>query len=97
MRLVPRQLLHLDSPRGRRIIRIAGIAREWFLLKLSGVALRLGHRVLVAGARAFWAGAIGKAGLRNVLRISSRLDRVGMRLMRQSIRRRRAESRDRYW
>jgi len=97
MRLFPPRVLHLFLWRGNQILRIARVAREWFFLKLSGMAPRLGHRVLVTGAKAFWAGLIGKAGLRAVLVISLRLDRIGMRLMRQSIHRRRAESRDRYW
>lgn len=70
------------------ITRRAAMAREWALLQLSRQAFLLGHRVLVVGAKAYWAGIVGRRGLRWVLRMSWRLDLLGMRLMRRSIARR---------
>lgn len=73
------------------IIRSMPMARERCLLSLSRLVFSLSHRLLFAGARAYWAGLIGRIGLRRILWISSRLDRAGMRLMRRSISQRRAK------
>ncbi|MBN9222456.1 MAG: hypothetical protein J0I79_31340 [Mesorhizobium sp.] len=95
MPLFPPRILDLLLSGRDSTAHAARVAREWLFLKLSGMTLRLGHRVLLAGTSAFRAGALGMPGLRKVFLISSRLDRMGLRLMRWSIGRQGTAGRDR--
>ncbi|WP_137931896.1 hypothetical protein [Mesorhizobium comanense] len=95
MRHFPPRILDLLLSCRHSTARAARVAREWLFLKLSGMTLRLGHRVLLTGTSAFRAGALGMPGLRKVFLISSRLDRMGLQLMRWSIGRQGTARRDR--